>query len=628
MIMLNRAALIAAALATVASLWGAASAQDPPSATSRYVWDLSASYPTQADWDADRAFVLEGMRALDQSKGQAGRSAASLADLLDRLRAVRARAGRMARFAVLTSEIDQESSLARSRVDAATALETRVEAVAGPLEAEIKAVGQARLRRWQAEEPALAPHRRRLLRIMAEAPHAFPPHLASVGASLERWPRSLADAAGAISGSDVGWASVRGAQADDIKVDAGVFFRLRRSAEKDLRDRASKAYFARHRALQEPYGLLLGRRVEADLAIARLRGFDNHLDAFYQLRDGIPAGGYHRAVETPRIDPATPKRLAAVFGRIHRLNSISLADLMARPYEFGRAVPVAEAIETIVSASAPMGADYQADLRTRLAQPWMHLPPQAGKSGTVGVFWQVGGGHPYTLLTYRDDLNSSRAFANAATLMMTYADIPPEAFPDRREEDPPIHGNVIWYVGGLLHDDYLLTRLTDRNDRLALLVEHIQTQVRLAYQYAALAELEEQILGAIEAGRPLTGEEISQAYLTILRRNLGHGQGGVTVEDAFAAQWMTDASAFFFGPFPAVFLSAGAGAALLTEKLQAEDSAAVAAMRNAMGRGDADYSHELLLKAGVDLRTDAPYAALIRRINRKLDQLEQELGRP
>jgi len=90
--------------------------------------------------------------------------------------------------------------------------------------------------------------------------------------------------------------------------------------------------------------------------------------------------------------------------------------------------------------------------------------------------------------------------------------------------------------------------------------------------------------------------------------------------------WISDEPSLFFGPFPTVFASAYAAAALLTEKLRDGDPLAIAAMRNAMSRGESDYSHDLLLAAGVDLTAAAPYQALIRRLDRKTADLEKELA--
>src|SRR5262245_43525015 len=121
---MTRSIVLVAMLGLCSSVLAASAVNAPlPKSVSDFRWDLPSLYPDQASSDADRASVLSALDQLAATRGRAARNAASLADVLDLLRAVRARAGKMARFAVLSVEIDQRSTLARSRYDAATALE-------------------------------------------------------------------------------------------------------------------------------------------------------------------------------------------------------------------------------------------------------------------------------------------------------------------------------------------------------------------------------------------------------------------------------------------------------------------------------------------------------------------------
>jgi oligoendopeptidase F len=69
-----------------------------------------------------------------------------------------------------------------------------------------------------------------------------------------------------------------------------------------------------------------------------------------------------------------------------------------------------------------------------------------------------------------------------------------------------------------------------------------------------------------------------------------------------------------------------AGTALYT-KIADEGEAGVENFRNLLRAGGSDYPYELLVDAGVDLATPAPYLAVVRQMNEVMDQMERLLDR-
>ena len=238
----------------------------------------------------------------------------------------------------------------------------------------------------------------------------------------------------------------------------------------------------------------------------------------------------------------------------------------------------------------------------------------------------MGGGHPYAIMTYRDDLSSSRLFASSAMLMMDYADLPAGFTPDLRSEDQPVHGNVIWTAARLLHDDYLLAHTTDRAERIALLVEGLRYLVRAFHGYAVAVDLERRIAASIREGKPLSGEAISAQNLALLRAYMADGRGGPAVTEEFAPEWITQSNLFYGHAHP-VFLLCAVGAAALVEKIQAGDRKTIEGLSRGLGASQGSlYSQDLMLAMDVDLADSGVRQAIFRRMERKLGDLERELG--
>lgn len=597
---------------------------DAASEVNRYIWDLSSLYPDKAAWEAERSTIQQKLKTIDRLKGTVGRDAKSLADALEEVADLRSRAGKMAVYGFLVQAVNTRSETAQTQYNVGEVLETQVEAAVGFIEDEIRAIDKARLVQWMREEPRLQRHRRRINRILRDAPHTLGPEAQAVVETMARWPLQSWDIYWALMDSDLGWPTIKNSEGEDIVVNRSTYSPLRGSPDRNERTDAAHAFLGRLLSLDRVFGLLLTRRIEADLTIARHRKFSDGIEALFFLRDGMPQGSHKIGAEVARANLATLHRYVELRRRVLGLDRFTYSDLYAPPPASNRQFTVAEDIEIIVAASAPLGAEYQARLRKRLAKPWMHLPPQPEKRNMYGIFPPVGGANPYTIMNYTGNYDSSTRFAGAATLMMAFADIPRDRAPETRD-DPGIYSNGVLYVGNILHDDYLKDQATDRPERIAYLSHALQKLWREYFRWTIVAELEAGVQDLVMKGEPPTGAQVSQMYLDLLRQYYGQDKGIATVDDVFAAEWMI---------FRVPFLSyeqdfwppAMAAACLLVEKLRAGDANARKGMHQVLGRGDLDLTYPLLLEAGIDMTTPEPYQAVIRRMNTLMDELEGLLG--
>ncbi len=247
--------LISAALLWSGCSSAAAAAETPPPAALEAppTWELERQYPDQPSWDADRRRLAAMIAALPALKGQAGKGPAQLAAVLDRAREARSLAGKMARFSLLTHELDSASDAKTARFAAARASEAEVEAALAWLGDDVAPIGLERISRWEAREPRLAVHRRRIHRIFAEREHAAPPAQQEMLARMIRWPNALTDAADALIGSDLGWSNVAGSSGATIKADYAAYARNRRSPDKPVRDAVSNAVLARLKGVEDAF---------------------------------------------------------------------------------------------------------------------------------------------------------------------------------------------------------------------------------------------------------------------------------------------------------------------------------------------------------------------------------------
>jgi len=590
-------------------------------AVDRYVWDLSSLYPSDAAWEADRNTIALKLQTIGSLKGTVGKNADTFARALDEIADLRRRAGKMAEYGVLVWMADTSSDKAQSQYDVGITLETQVEGAVSFVEDEVRNTSPKKMAQYMRERPELEVHRRRVHEILREAPHILSPDAQAVVGSLNRWPLTSWDTYWALSEADLGWATVDGPAGEKTVANRSAYFRLRGSDDRTISTAVASAYLGKLKSLEIPFGTLLTRRIEADLTIARDRKFRDGIEALL-FREGMPASAQRTMVQVAHDNLATFHRYLALRRRAFGVSRPSYLDIYADLPGSNHRFSVQETFDDIVAASAPLGADYEARLRERVATPWAHLPPWPQKREEYGIWYSVGGANPYGFMKYRETFDNSSGLAGLATLLMSYENIAQDHPTDTRN-DPGIYSNSILYAGMILHVDYLKNRASDRNERMAYLIRALDRTAQTIFRHTMTSEFESAIQEQVLDGHPPSGAQISALYLKLLRQYFGNGQN--EVDDTFATEWMSvrlpfDSFETLNWPF------AMAAACSLVDKVRAHDIKARKGFDEVLGRGESDLSYDLLKRAGVDLNTPDPYNAAIRRINDLLDELERLLN--
>lgn len=585
----------------------------------RYVSTLSSFYADYKAWDAERAHILQNIETIGRLKGTGSQSAKALADELDAISDLRSRAAKMGLYGQIESDLDTRSETAQAQGAVGRQLEAQVEAAVAFLPGDIRAIGEPVLRQWMKQEPRLRRHRMRITRILQETPHALPTEQASMLASMAGWPEVSGDAYWALMDSDLGWPKMQTSEGKTVEVN---IYNYKTQFKGDDQARAAKALLGRLQSLRNAFGVLYTSRIEADLTTARYRNFTNGADGMWFLRDAMPEGSLRIMADVARANLATLQRYMNLRARALGLNRVDYGDLYIAPPAVDRRFPIAEVMKMAIEVAVPMGTAFQDHLRQRMEAGWMHLPPWPQKRGTYGIWPPVGGAKPYFIMSYRDDFASARTFAGSVIRMTAKADYPQDSLPDTRD-DPAIFGNAGLEAAQTLYDDYLVDHAATRQEKIAYLLYSLDSQLKGFFRWVLFSELDAKVEQLISAGKTPTGTQVSQMYLDLLHDYFGRGT--VAVDDAFADEWIILSSVPFESYEHQGWPPASAAAACITEGLHAGDKNARLAVDGVYGALDSDRSYYLLRQGGIDMATRAPYEMLFRRLNRQLDQIENQL---
>ena len=179
--------------------------------------------------------------------------------------------------------------------------------------------------------------------------------------------------------------------------------------------------------------------------------------------------------------------------------------------EFDRKYPYEDVLEWLPESVAPLGADYQRQMREVLDGQWIDVYENPGKrSGAYSA--PVYGVQPYMLLNYNDTLDAvftlAHEMGHSMHTVLSHA------------HQPFVYAGYTIFVAEVpstlseaLFLEYMLARTTDERERIVLLQHAIDGIVGTFYTQVMFADYELQAHRLVEAGKPVTADVLERDLL-------------------------------------------------------------------------------------------------------------------
>lgn len=571
-------------------------------------WNLDNIYDTQEEWATAVKAIQSGIDEIQSLQKQPIRSAHSLFLVLRDVASLRGKAGKLAKVGLLQHFTDTQNQSYLRRMEQSEFLETEVESAVSFINERIIHIPDDTLKNWLEQQPQLLQHQRRINRIKRLAPYKQDSDSEAILASLTRLPRTANDMYRAIMSADLNWPIF-----EDQPLTIARYRNIMRTGSDQQRSLAAATLLPFLKSHQSLIALALTRRIEGDSLIAKHRNLSSSIDTLLVLQDGLPINSHQYLFEAIKQNKTKLTYIQNALARAKgkdALNPIDFRALMtSQKQSFSdekQTYPLSFAHEVTLQAAQKISPEYRNLMAQRLAQPWMHLADSPNKSDTVGVFWQVGGGVPHTILKYRDDYISFRLYSSAAFLMMGLANIPPELAPDRREEDLPVFSNALWYLGHFMQTDVLMGSERPDSEKKQILANQLTRSFNTLVNYAAMVKLEDHISQTLLNSETITAQDINDTYLMTLRAFM-HNQ---EIEEHWQYAWMLESFAFY-GPHYASFYQAISAALALKQQIDDGEENAIQAVQFGISNSTTHFSADVLQEADIALDNIGTYQLAI-----------------
>lgn len=577
-------------------------------------WDLSTFFGQDGDWKPTTTIITMKLDSLNSLSLKEITSKNELLNFLKVSRQLRSGTSKLLIYGILRSGANVNDPEAKEIYEIATSLESQIESVLGVYENSVISLPDSTLTSWS-EGEEFTVFRRRLNRISKAKKYALNGEATKVLNSVKLLPRNSVDIFWALHGADLNWPEMV-LNKDTIIVNQQSYVNIGNTKDISKRNNSIKELLLLLEKYEAVFGQLYYNRVQGDYILAKNQGFSCGMEAEWYKRDHIPKEGYENMIKSLRKNKGVLNRYIAlkadILGREMTYPDLfTTVNLPEQDYHLNNSLGLVKKI----------AENYHETLYSRiekvLNQPWSNIAYSDTKENTYSIYPPVAG-NPNFLFNYQPTHKHARALMGAYTLMAIWTDLPENALPENGD-DPAVYANGIIYLGDIMYDEYVINNLSESiRERKLALINALDFYWYYAIRWMIFTELDMFVEEQLINNRYVTGNDISEKYLTLLREYFG---AHINVEDHFGKEWMLTHIVFMsyehqYWPASMAFASH------LLEMSKSNPEIVSGILFEAPANTNYDRSYDILKAVGLDLTDLKVYESMFRRMNLYIDELE------
>ncbi len=595
----------------------------------KYKWNASDLYPSDEAWHKKKQDLDSRIPLLARYQGGLGVSAGHFHDAVSAVMELGRELSQLQVYASMRSDEDTRDGKMREMDQSAGELGVKFSAAVSYLRPEILALGSKKVRGFIAEDKRLVPYEPWLDDILRYAPHTLTAAEEKIAAQADIMSESGAGIYNIFKDADLPYPEVTLSSGEKVRLDVQGFTKYKALSNRDDRDKVFRAFWLKFKEFERTLGATLNAQVKAHQFDKDIHKFDSCLESAL-FEANVPSGIYKRLISDARANLPTLHRYLKLRRRMMGVDQLRYEDLYA---SIVKSVDLRyspeEAMELVLNAVKPLGPRYTADLKASFENRWVDFMPTTGKKPgaySTGVY----GVHPYQLL------NFTGLYDDVATLAHESGHSIHTLLSDRHQ--PYVTSDYQMFlaeVASTLNENlllrYMLDHTKDKAVRLFLLGSWLDGLRTTLFRQTLFAEFELLIHEKAEKGETLTGEKLSEFYLSLLKEYYGDAEGVCKVDDLNAIEWAY-VPHFYYDFYIYQYATSITASAQISADIRAEsagkkpDTKRRDAYLKMLSAGSSKYPIDLLKDAGVDITTSVPFKAAMAEMNGIMDEMEKLLA--
>jgi oligoendopeptidase F len=591
----------------------------------RHKWNLKHIY---SGWDEWEAAYHELDRLIDRFATGQGTLAQGSEHLLAALK-LRDDIGQLEYkvwyFASLWYDQDQRDNHINAKRQQVQILFAKAAQASAWFDPELLQIPLATVQQWISSTPALTVYRFAIEDLYRQQEHVLDDkgeHLLSLS---NRFSSSPNDAYSALSTADVKYPVLRLSNGTEVRLSYGQY-RAILSTNRSQEDRAA-AFHSYHTIFESSvntYASLYGAVLQRDWFHSQARGYKTTLEAALH-GNNIPMAVVENLIATTKAGTEPLRRYHRLRKKVLGLETYHAFDTTIPLVDFDEKYAYEDVLEWLPASVAPLGADYQRQMREVLRGQCIDVYENPGKrSGAYSA--PVYGVRPYMLLNYNDTLDA--AFTLAHEMGHSMHTVLSHA------HQPFVYAGYTIFVAEVpstlseaLFLEYMLERSTDERERIVLLQHAIDGIVSTFYTQVMFADYELQAHRLVEEGKPVTADVLSEIYSGLLKAY--HGDA-LEYDEQSRLTWARIPHFYSTPYYVYQYATCFASSAQIMKAIRGgppEDRAsAMDRYLTLLKSGGSDHPMALLQRAGVDLSRPETVLAVVDQLDTLVTELERTIA--
>jgi oligoendopeptidase F len=582
-------------------------------------WDLSSLFADDEAWE--RAFKKWEKRipGYEKFQGQLAESPKALADCLKFDLDMDRQAERIGTYAFLKTTEDATNSAYQRMKGRYLAAASRASQLGSYIRPEILAIPKAKMREFLADR-RLAPYRLMLERLLRHKPHTLGKKEERLLAMQIEMAQAAGQAFNKLNDADLKFGDIKDETGQWLELSHATFSKLLHSPKRSVRKQAFHQYYRQYEDHKHTLSATLSGSIQRDIYYARARNHGSSLEASL-FSDRIPVAVYDNLIASVRNHLPTLHRYYDVRRRKMRLKDI---------HHYDTYVPILsqlqtrhtwdEAVDVVVEALRPLGAEYGKTLEKGLRGRWCDRYENRGKQSgafSCGTF----DGDPYILMNYQPDvLDHVFTLAHEAGHSM-------HSYLSARHQPYQYYDYVLFVaeVASTFNEqllaEHLLEKAPDDEHRAYLINRQIDAVRSTILRQTMFAEFEKITHQEAENDEPLTVDKFQEIYRALLDDYFGPD---FVIDDELALECFR--IPHFYRAFYVYQYATGMSAAMaLAQRVLHGGKAEREAYLGFLSGGCSKDPLDLLRDAGVDMQQPEPVDTALAQFGRLVEELDELL---
>jgi len=591
----------------------------------RYNWNFTDIYPNWDAWAKDLELVKQDIPKYLEFKGKLGESADKMLEFFEFSEKVNKTAERLYVYVSLQKDVDGKNPMYSNKEQELQTVFIQMGMNTGWISPELATIPSEKVYKWMETNQKLAVYKHDMESFYRLQEHILPEATQNIITQFSSALDATSRIYSSLSIADIEYQKVKLSTGEELIASPAnankVYTSNQNQADRKLMGDATRVPFLK---AKNTYADIYLGMLQNRWASAKLQGYKSCLERVL-ASNNIPKDVYTNLLQVARENSQPLQKYYELRKKALKLEKYYGSDNYVELVDFNKTYKWEEAVGVVKEALKPMGDDYSKLLQTAFQGGWIDVHEKPGKR-TGAYNMSVYGLHPYILMNW--DETRDNVFTLAHELGHAMHGLLANS------NQPMVYSGsatVVAEVASTFNEnmllDYMLAKSTDPKEKVTLLVQAIDNIVGTFYRQAQFAEFEYKVHEMIEQDQPINAETFAQIY-----NESDIQYNGKMIERAEDSKYSWARVPHFFNYTFYVYnyaVSFSASSSLYEQVAKAKDKkAAQVALDKYLSllkSGSKDYPVNLLKDAGVDLTTKEPFQAVIRQMDKLVNQLEVEL---